>query len=256
MTWVLNKTYGSPASITLVSGDWKTGKTDFALLLTQMTKQLGLINNFASNIETSNSYVEFVQDFSHFDLWLYSNRNRKMYLYDETVESSPRRSAMSALNIGWVRRIPQLSKGKCHLVAITQEVNLGDSIFVNPIFLRGHWRKQSKTNVTFYGRSLNRNIRFRDIPPCSISFDPYRIAHFSLEDESVSIRLQPRPLQVMSMYADDGVGFEYIKKELNFKNVNEVRRELKRACKVVRLTLLQQHTEGKRLAEVCKELAD
>lgn len=253
MSWILNKIYGSPASITLVSGNWKTGKTDFALLLTEMVKQQGLISSFATNIETSNSPIEFVHDFSHFDLWLYSNRNRKMFLYDEIVESSPRRSAMSGLNVGWVRRIPQLSKGKCHLVAITQEVNLGDSIFVNPIFLRGHWRKLNKKNVVFFSRSFNKSIRFSNIPACQIGFDPYRIAHFSIEDTSIFSQILPLSLKVLTLYGQ-GFSFPKIQKELQIEHPQQVKRELIKACKTVTITLSQQHTEGKRLTEASEAL--
>jgi hypothetical protein len=232
MNRILHKVYGSPASITLVSGDWKTGKTDFAILITEMVEHLGLINKFASNIETSNSHIDYVHDFSHFDAWLYSNRQRKMYLYDEIVESSPRRSAMSGLNVGWVRRIPQLSKGKCHLIAITQEVKLGDSIFVNPIFLRGHWRKINKKNVIFFSRSFNRNIRFRNIPACQTIFDPYRIAHFSIEDSSIFSEMLPLPLKVLTLYGQ-GLSLLKIQKELQIEHPQQVKRELIKGCKTV-----------------------
>lgn len=253
MERILRKIYGSPASITLVSGDWKTGKTDFALLITQMVKQLGLISQFASNIETQESYVEFVQDFSHFDAWLYSNRYRKMFLYDETIESSPRRSAMSSLNVGWVKRIPQLSKGKCHLLSITQEVNLGDSIFSHPVFLRGHWRKFNKTNVLFYGGKTNRDIHFSDIPPCNIAFDPYRIAHFSVEDESLSKTMLPTPLKALTLYGQ-GFTLDRIKEQLGLGSREQAKREIRKGCKAVSVTLSLQHSEGKKLQDTCDKL--
>jgi hypothetical protein len=249
---ILHRLYGTPASVTLVTGKWKTGKTDFSLFLTELTKQEGLIREFASNIETTNSCIQFVNDFQRFDYWVYANRHTKMFLYDEAVESSPRRKAMSGINVGWVQRIPQLSKGRCHLVVIVQEENLADSVFLNPTFNRGLWRKIRKETVVFNARWLDKTMMWENLPRTNIVFDPYLGATFKIESLNTNFQMLPLPLKVLQLYAE-GNSFTKIQALLNIEHPNTVKRKLQQACKAVSLTLSQQPTEGNKVIENCEE---
>lgn len=179
---VLNKIYGLPASVSVITQvhGWKYGKTDFAFLLTEMLKELDLIDEFSSNTETyGENKIAFINDFIGYDRWLIHNKRRKLFIYDEIIESSQRRRAMSSANISWVKRIPQLSKGRCHLVAVTQSPRLSESTFFNWTFLRGIWTKINKTTVEFSNPQwFDTKYVFYDIPKTNIEFDQYQIATF------------------------------------------------------------------------------
>lgn len=248
---ILHRIYGLPASITIVSGKWKTGKTDFSLLLTEYLEQEGIIKQFASNIETQNSKVQFINDFAHLDLWLYQNKMRKMFLYDELIESSPRRTAMSSMNVGWLKRIPQLSKGRCHLIVIAQDVNMADSIFVNANFVRGGWQKLNKTTVRFRSGYLNKRITFFNIPKSSIKFDPYLLATFRQDNPELQFDMLPLPFKVARLIADGKRG-PAIAKELKIETRNpreSVHRLIVQLCKAICVTMSESTTEGKKLIE-------
>jgi hypothetical protein len=194
---ILNKIYGLPASVSVITQihGWKYGKTDFGFLLTELTRELDLIDEFASNTETYGEYkLPLINDFVGYDRWLIHNKRRKMFIYDEVIESSQRRRAMSSINIQWVKRIPQLSKGKCHIVAITQAPRLTESTFFNWTFLRGIWTKLSKTVVEFKNPQwFDEAFEFSNIRRTKVEFDQYQIATFldrggSSEDFSNNIQ--------------------------------------------------------------------
>jgi len=63
-------------------------------------------------------------------VWLKRN-GRKLFLFDEVIEATQKRRAMASINIQWVKRILHLSKGRCHLIVITQSQKLTESTFFN-----------------------------------------------------------------------------------------------------------------------------
>lgn len=181
---VLKTVYGLPASVTVITQHfgWKYGKTDFSLFLAEMLWDLDLIDLVASNTETYGEYkIEFINDFANYDEWSRRNNKRKMYIFDEVIEASMKRRAMSNANIGWVKRIPQLSKGRSHLVVVTQSQRLTESAFFNWTFLRGIWTKLSKSIVKFVSPQLFDEVDqfvFEDIPKTRIGFNQYEFATF------------------------------------------------------------------------------
>lgn len=250
---ILHRVYGSPASVTKIKGRWKTGKTDFALLLSEILRQEKILSQVASNIDTKGSgEIEFINDFTRFDIWQFQNNQRKLFIYDEVIESAPGRRAMSGLNVGWVRRIPQLSKARCHLIIIIQTEDVADSVFSIQTFQRGTWIKLDKTVVVWRGLYAAKSLVINNIPRTRIVFDPYLPATFNLDNPSLNFTNLPRPLQVMTLYGD-GKSFTQIQNELNIKHPTEVKRDLQKACHATALTLLQKTTEGMKLQEECKK---
>jgi hypothetical protein len=215
---------------------------------------MGIIKSFGGNIETKDSNITFIQDFPHFDFWAFQDHHPKMMLYDEAIESSPKRSAMSSLNVGWVRRIPQLSKGHCHLIVVTQTAELADSIFQFPTFYRGTWIKANKKTLIFRAPWLNNDMRWENVPRTNINFDPYLGATFKMDSSSVNFGLLPLPLQVLQLYGEDK-SFTDIQKILNIEHPNTVRRKLVQACRALSLTILQQPSDGNKAIEKCDELS-
>lgn len=255
MRKVANYIYNKPASVTLISSPkhgWKTGKTDWALELTEILDEMNIIHKFASNIETKDDpqTVTFIQDFPNFDFWANQDHHPKMFLYDEAIESSPRRSAMTSLNVGWVKRIPQLSKGHCHLVVIAQTEELIDSIFQFPTFYRGTWIKVKLKTLVFRAPWLQKEYLWQNVPRTNHIFDPYLGATFKMEGSSNAYELLPLPLKVLHLYGT-GNSLTSIQASLGLDHTETVRRLLQRACKAVSLTLAQQPSEGNKLKEIC-----
>jgi hypothetical protein len=176
---VLKRVYGLPASVTVITQvhGWKLGKTDYALALSQVLLKLKIMDKIGTNINTD-GYYPLIEDFDNYDAWAHTGGN-KLFLFDEAIESTINRRAMSSLNIKWVRRIPQLSKARAHLVVITQSPKLTESAFFNWTFLRGIWVKLSKTTVRFDNPHMfDEEQIFTKVPRTTVPFDPYEFATF------------------------------------------------------------------------------
>jgi hypothetical protein len=193
----LRKVYGGLASVTTVEGEWKTGKTDFALHLIEECRRLGLISDAGANITCykdkectipDDINVKYVDNFAQLGTWLFTGR-RKMLIYDEAITSTPSRRAMSAMNTTWLKYIPELSKGRCHLVVITQEEDVTEKVFFHPTFHVASWEKiatsrknpQFRKMVRLRGKDYQKPIVFKSLPPTQIIFDPYRSATWKME---------------------------------------------------------------------------
>jgi len=188
---ILEEIYTLPASVTVITQvlGWKYGKTDFALLLGELLSEKGIIDLVASNTKTDR--FEFIEDFNNYDVWV-RKRGNKLFLFDEVIDATQKRRAISGINIQWVKRIPQLSKGMCHLIVITQSQKLTESTFFNWTFLRGVWTKLSKTVVKFENPQLyDEPFIIEDIPRTTVKFEPYEFATFN---EKGIVRLSSSPL--------------------------------------------------------------
>jgi hypothetical protein len=258
LEYYIRKIYSLPASVTLVIGDWKTGKTDFALWLYQILLQLGLVSRGASNIKTEGSNLEYIDSLLVLKQWLFLNPFRKTFLYDEMQESTVNRRAMSNLNVEWLKTIPQLSKGRCHLIAITQTEDYTDSVFLNNHFWRGTWKKVSLSDKSMVvleaPRKICPEIQYisRGIPRTTIKFDPYLEASFNLNSPNISLQNTPIEIQIMKLYGE-GKNYQQIAIELKLSQRNYAMRSIQKICRNM-VTMLQNKTLGlDNLTNVTKE---
>jgi len=194
--------YDSPASITVVTGKWKKGKTDFALRLTkdELHDRLGIIKEIGSNIETGCQEIRYINNFTDFEIWLFGNRNRKAFIYDEAIKSTPSRKAMSQINTKWLEYVPELSKGRCHLIVVTQEEDYTEKLFLHPTFVRAKWVKQDLKIADLIITGEPQIHRFYNIPKTSVPFDPYRIATWKMESEDL-LHIEDDDIKIVWDYA-------------------------------------------------------
>lgn len=195
----LRKIYSDYASITIISGKWKTGKTDLGLKIMEWLKDLGLASKLASNVNTSGSYdIRFINDMSSTKAWAFGDKfHRKVFLYDESMTSTPRRRAMSEINVEWLKFIPELSKAKCQLIVVTQEIDYIESSFLHETFIRGVWEKvflgdrhpQFRKMVKLYSTLLDHIPVFINLPRCKTQFDPLETATFHSTPQLSSLKL-------------------------------------------------------------------
>lgn len=248
----LKTIYGLPASITVVKGEWKTGKTDFALHLVEELMRLNLISRAGSNIQCfkdrqctvpDNSLVQYLDNFIALNSWMYSGF-RKAFLYDEAIKHSPSRRAMAQLNTKWLEVIPELSKGRCHLIVITQEVDYTEKSFLHPTFVRAIWEKislpqshpQFRKMVKLNSQLLPwypHNATFKNIPATKIVFDPYRSAKWSVNPEIDALEDLSIELRIAYDYAQGLSTDKIVDKYPEVKDRTEATRMLRKALKIL-----------------------
>jgi hypothetical protein len=178
---ILKRIFSIPV-MALVVGDWKTGKTDFALLIAERLLELGIVKKVASNIETKDPRIEFVSSLEKLKHWLYMDKMRKLYILDEAGVHVPRRTPMKEKNVKAIQLLPEISKAHAKLIIVTQDPDGIDSQFLNPVWLKAMFVKDSLKNARLISDFFETVISIRDIPPTTIKFDPYAIAPFTLTE--------------------------------------------------------------------------
>jgi hypothetical protein len=251
-TWEtgLRRIYGGPASVTTVSGPWKTGKTDFAIHLTEELKRLGLIYVAGANVQCfkdnlcedqDESQIQYIDNFVSLESWMFSG-NRKAFVYDEAITSTPSRRAMSGMNTEWLKIIPELSKGRMHLIVVTQEESITEKVFFNPTFHVASWEKiqLSSHNPQFRkmvklraSKLFSKPKIFKNLPPTKIIFDPFRSATWRMSPQQTDI--MDDDLKILFDYGS-GLSSEQIIKRYPFVHSRrEVSSRMRRGIKKLKL---------------------
>lgn len=242
---ILEKIYSEQMSIIGITGYPKTGKTDFALRLAEELKELRvverpghedrIITRFASNIETNADWMKHVSSLNLLKIWAKENREPKLFIYDEIIESTPGRRAMSTLNVEWLKFLPQISKAHMHVLALCQEKRLAESVFFLPVFNRGNWVKLSKKIAVFSSNYFRlEEYKLLSIPRTTIKFDPDLVATFSLADDSATTHFDQlsRTMQVAKLYSE-GHNYTAIMQRLGLTEKKQIQRELQRICRIL-----------------------
>lgn len=198
--YVLHTLFDHP-SIVLIGGIWKSGKTDFALFIAQCLLKLQfkstrhVIEEMASNIETG-GHFPYIYDLVSLRRWLYATPKRKLYILDEANEHMPSRRAMSGKNVGFIRLIPEISKAHARMIVVGQELLDLDKTFRGDTWCRGFFIKLGLKKAQCFAQRLPQPFLFKNIPPTSISFDPYTIAPFQ-EQPSGKTMFKDEDLQML-----------------------------------------------------------
>jgi len=199
----LKRIYDAPASITVVTGKWKTGKTDLSLRISydELKNRLGVIKEVATNIKLQHPEIKYIDNFEDFEFWVFQNKRPKIFIYDEAIKSTPSRRAMSEINTKWLEYVPELSKGRCHLIVVTQEVDFTEKLFLHPTFVRAQWVKLDKTVADLIITGDQHVYRFNGIPKTTVPFDPYSIAEWRLSRGPFDFSLVDRDIKIALDYA-------------------------------------------------------
>ena len=248
---VLNTIYGEPHGITLIKGYWKTGKTNFALKLYEILKEMGLIFEAAGNIKifsddtyetVDSSKIKYIDNFAMLQAWMFSNLHRKMFFFDEAMKSAPSKRAMTKLNAEWQKVIPELSKGKVHLIALTQEESMTERIFRHPTFNVATWTKihlpprhnQYRKRVRVSSKLLNETFIFNNVSVTSIFYNPYLSASWSMDPTNIDDLFENSlELKVAKSYSE-GLSTDKIKTLYpEIKDRKEATRALRKALKIL-----------------------
>lgn len=229
--------YETPATISIVEGEWKTGKTDFSIHLAvdELKNRLGFVKRVSANIQQyedadctipTQKDIEYIDNFDQLKAFI-KQPSRKVFIYDEALKHSPSKKAMTALNAEWFQVIPELSKGGsprehggCHLFVLTQEGSLTEKLFMNPAFKAVTWKKltlsprnpQYRKMVMVSSKLLKRKITFRNLPPTSIYFNPFQGANWSMHPTEISLGFLPEDVKIANAYAS-GMSTDELQKQ-------------------------------------------
>jgi hypothetical protein len=182
--YALHKLFDYP-SIVLIGGKWKTGKTDFALLIAETLLKMDspetggkMITEVASNIDTEDNFKQ-ISDLITLKQWLYETKHRKLYIFDEASEHLPSRRAMTTKSVTFIQLIPEISKAHARMIIIGHQLLTIDKTFLDDVWCRGVFIKLKLKKAQLISNLLQTPITFTNIPPTNIKFDPYVIAPFT-----------------------------------------------------------------------------
>lgn len=179
----LKKLFDLPSSFVLIFGDWKTGKTDFALLIAERLLELDIVTEVASNIKSPDPRLKFISDLPHLRKWLHGSNTRKLYIFDEAGVHLHKRRSMSAKNVSFMTLLPEISKAHARMIAVTQNPASIDAELLSPVWCKGLIIKENLYKARFISElfpSDKKVYEFYPVPPTTIPFDPYAIAPFQL----------------------------------------------------------------------------
>jgi len=184
----------------LIGGIWKTGKTDFALYISEVLLKLGIIREVSSNIYTEGYYPQ-ITDLVSLREWLYASNRRKLFILDEANVHLPSRRAMSGKNVEIVRLLGEVSKAHARIIIIAQELLRVDKEFLNPTWVRGVFIKKTLKKAHLISDLLPKEFVFKNIPPTTIPFDPYAVAPFTEKPTTPTLQFKDRQLNLLWDYA-------------------------------------------------------
>jgi len=168
----------------IIFGRRETGKTDFALLISEILYNAGIVKAVATNIKiyTSPFHIEPITNLEDLRFWSKNNPGRKLFLFDEYGKAMRRRSPMSSLNVKLIDRLQVLRKFKTSTVAITVNEKYVDNASLGSDVLDGYFMKPNYKNpkIALYNDLLEMWTRtLRGIPRTSIHFDTWDVAPFT-----------------------------------------------------------------------------
>lgn len=166
--------------VVLILGDWRTGKTNNALLMGYLAKKWGLIEKIGSNIQTrgvNSSQVDLIEETGKLKFWLHRDKTEKLYIFDEGLKSMYRRKAMSKLSVKFISEImPEISKGHARIFFLSQ-IDAVDTDLIHPAFMRARWVCLQKGVMECKSKHYPRRV-LEDLPKSPIDYDPDKLAKF------------------------------------------------------------------------------
>lgn len=223
--------------ICIIKGEWKTGKTNVGLRIIEDLIHWGIIKVAGTNIKIEPienvNYIDNFQDLKQFHYDDPINPKHKCFALDEAGKHVVRRGAMRRENVEWMKFLPELSKGRCKLLVITQLERLTDSIFTETEFTRAMITAR-KHETYGYSISVQSELIPRPyffyvdkFPKTNIKYSAYSSADWFLERREDN-REELFCCKVARLYALDGKNTTKIANELGLKTRTNVLHILKR----------------------------
>jgi len=167
--------------VAVICGNPETGKTDTALLLAEIGLNTGLLECFASNIQTYN-VGKRITNLDEMSQWFREAAGKKLFILDEAGIHDDTRSPMSIMNRTLRHEVFLIRKFKGHIIFVLQEMkdldNWKNSELTGTI-IKKKVHQGFEALVKF--RGITDLFRFTEMPKTSIEFNTLDVAPFALE---------------------------------------------------------------------------
>jgi hypothetical protein len=244
---LINKFFSqSKYPVCVIYGNPDTGKTDGAMLITEIGLNEKSLDYFASNVNTY-GHGERVTSLEDVDYWFRHQVGSKLFILDEAGIHDDTRSPLSTLTRKIRHNIFIARKFKGHWIFILQDIKDLDTWKDSP--LTGMIIKKQVFGSEYVAKIKcvwNEDlITVRDFPKATLPFDTLDVAPFTLERQVTDeeLKLKGTPSKVAYLYATTG-NFSVICKHLKEETGREWKpMQVKRALQqYIRQTLRVHET--------------
>lgn len=171
--------------VIFVSGGKEHGKTNFAMLLSEVCFYAKLRKHFATNIGVNSYFMQKVNTYPDLEEYLQKKQGKKTYIMDELGKILKRMGFATKKNQGLMDIIQLIRHYDCGFIGVAPSPAFVDNGFLNTDILDAHIKKISKTTakvIDYYNRT---SYFINDIPRTSISHNGKDIATFLMEKPQV-----------------------------------------------------------------------
>jgi hypothetical protein len=103
---------------------------------------------------------------------------------------------MSTKSVGFIQIIPEISKAHGRLLIVGHQLQTVDKTLLDQVWCRGIFIKLGLKKAELISHLLSVPYVFENIPPTSVSFDPYMIAPFQ-ENPSGTLLFKDKDQQLL-----------------------------------------------------------
>lgn len=211
--FILKKFKRGTSNFIIIFGRRETGKTDFALLISEILQDSGLMKFFSTNIKIykSDFLISHITNLEDLKFWCKENNGKKLFIFDEYGKAMRRRSPMSSLNVKLIDELQILRKHKLSTIAVTVDEKYVDNASLGSDVLDGFFIKPNYKNqkiALWFDLLTNENKTLKGIPPTSIKFDTWDVAPFKEFGSKRGTRFKDEQLQILWKLANGATGKE------------------------------------------------
>ena len=195
----------------LIIGRRGTGKTDLALLISEIAYGQNIIKHVSTNtkILRSNFPIDKIDNLQDLDYWGQKKKGRKIFIFDEIADAMSRRRPMAALTVELIKKFNKLRKHKLSIIATTISKDVLDKAAMARDLLDATYRKEWKPlgnkqiyKIAYYDNFLNgESITFGDLPPTSVHFDSWDGSEFSEKPKESKIEFKDKDMELVYRWA-------------------------------------------------------
>lgn len=190
----------------IILGRRGAGKTDLALLISELLYELGIVNHVSTNIKIYESPFPIVAITNLDDLrfWAQERKGRKLFVFDEIAKAMPRRKPMASLTVELLNEFQILRKYKLSVVATTITEKQTDGAILDPSIVDGFFEKPNYKNpkLALYQDQLEDLFsEWKELPSTNIHFDTYSSAPFTKHGKTRRPKFKTEELEKLWDYA-------------------------------------------------------
>lgn len=233
----------------IIFGRRGTGKTDLALLISEIAHYENMVKHFATNTRILGApfKMDHISNLQDLEYWGKKNVGRKIFVFDEIANAMSRRRPMAGLTVELIKKFNTLRKHKLTIIATTisesvldkaaMDSDLLDGVFRRPYFPDGHPQKCKKTR---YINLLNgKKRRWTGIPATTVQFDSWDSSVFTEKPLEVNRAFKDKDMEIAYRWANGET----------YTQLNIHPQQLTRVKKKILKILIEQHLHASHVTE-------